>query len=434
MLVFTDKKMQLPKYGHTVDIVLWGDSERVSRLNVIDYDGVVVDLKSVEDGELGDDIVGFNEVFNSYTVLNILKEHGTFIAVLGNPGTTLDGTPFYNFLGFNLDVTEKGGDRLKDVNPRDKFFDYLSSVGGYSYFYDNKVTLIDEMSNLMKRAHGVSYAAYAFPALETRSGHLVSSILNILRRIDNSRGSPEGVFSGSLQLTPVLGGDVKKSIVSILSHFLGDASMDEPDWAASIPAIGQLSLEQKIAKEQEIINKHQSAKDGYVDQLSEIRRSVEVLYKSDKPLESSVKWYFERVGIAVIEPEVDNEAEFYFEFNDKKFVVEVKSTSKDSIDKKGLRQVAEWQDEILIDTGDEYKPVLIASVQYSLPPEERNENFLPDNLVKFAEKKKIAVVSVSYIFKELQKVESGDVKLSDFIDSLYKLDGMVNLNGAKDKS
>lgn len=435
VLVFTDKKIQLPKYGHTVDLVLWGDQNRIQKLNIIDYDGVIFDLESVDKQELGDDIVRFQDVFNPSVVLNILKEHNSFVVAIGNPAVTFDGTPFYNLLGFKLNVTDKGGDSLKAVDPKSLFCEYLSSIKRYTYFFETGVSPADEMTGLMKRIYHRTYVAVAHPTLETRSGHLVSSVIGFYRRNDdNQYETPKSIFQGSLRLLPSSSGGARQSIISILDVYLGSTPMGEPEWASEVSVVGQDTLDEKIAEEQVYIDKHQLSRDGYIEQKTELRRSLEVLYRADKPLESSIKWYLERVGITVVEPEVENEAEFYFELDDKKFVAEVKSTTKETVDKKGLRQVTEWQDEILIETGDEYKPVLIVSNQYDIAPSERSGNFLPDNLVKFAEKKGVAVLSVSYIYQEFQKIESGTLQVSDFIERIYKLNGMAGINDPEAQS
>lgn len=434
VLVFTDKKIQLPKYGHTVDLVLWGDQDRIRKLNIIDYDGVIFDLESVESQELGDDIVRFQDVFNPSVVLNILKEHNSFVVVVGNPAIIFDRTPFYDFLGFKLSVTDKGGDNLKAVDPKSLFYEYLSSIKKYTYFFEVGVKPTDEMMGLMRRIHHRTYVAIAHPTLETRSGHLVSSVIGFYRRNDdNQYETPKSIFQGSLRLLPSGGSGVRQSIINILDIYLGNTPMGEPEWASEVLVVGQDALDEKIAEEQVRIDKHQLSRDGYIEQRAELRRSLEVLYRADKPLEASIKWYLERVGITVAEPEVDNGAEFYFEFDDKKFVAEVKSTTKETIDKKGLRQVTEWQDEILIETGDEYKPVLIVSNQYDIAPSGRTDNFLPDNLVKFAEKKGVAVLSVAYIYQELQKIEAGTLKVGDFVDKIYQLNGVVNADDSKAK-
>lgn len=439
--VFTlaDNKPKISRQGHRIDVFSW-KTPSVSAVNLRDYDGIIFDVDCLAKSKEDIDLSTFEyETLNPEIIFDVLSTSNSFIAVIGNPYHELYNNPIIRRFGFELQSINGSGSSLyvskKSNNPKwPELVKYAEKINTYEYaFKADGVSITSELADISgANIRGKSSTVLFNGLLKTRADHIVGGTLILLTYDEDRYGKTSNVQrfrEGSLLLLPPLHSGGRESIEAILDLYCGskgDETDMEPDWTEEFSVFGQEEIDNALSKNKESINQLSIEADNLYASRSELRRSLEILYKADKPLEKSIKWYLSKVGITVTEPEVDNEAEFYFEANGKKFVAEVKSTAKDSIDKKGLRQVTEWQDEKFIETGEEYKPILIVSVEYDKSPQERTSNFLPDNLQAFAKKKGIAVISVQYLFDELQKVEARAITLNQFIDKLFKLSGTVS--------
>jgi hypothetical protein len=428
IIIFTSEKIKPTGTSHTVDVVSWSNAS-AAKVNLRDYDGVVFDMTS-RNAEKDVSLWWFeDDTVTPEITFDILKRQGSFIVILGDPNTILKNETISRRIGLVIENIKGHGDNLCQVDDSQMFAKYLQQIKTYSYSFRTIPSLTDDMKSLLIGNSKYKAGAALNNFLQTKAQYAVAAEITPFICTLNNSGQinyKKEVTSGKLILLPPLKDGIAKSIDGILEVLAPNKGYDiaEPDWASEISVVGQSKIDGSISNNQAKLEKLSAEKTGLLNQKIELRRSVEILYKSDKPLETSIKDYFRKVGIKVVEPKITNKAEFSFEYSSKKFVVEVKSTSKEQFDQKGLRQVNEWRDDYLVETGECYKPVLIASNQYNLPPNERNSDYLPDNLKKYAVDKDIAVISVRDIFDNLQSVEAETGKLDDFINNIYDTKGI----------
>ena len=201
-----------------------------------------------------------------------------------------------------------------------------------------------------------------------------------------------------------------------------------PSWVKDYFVVGQHGIDTKITKITENIDKLRQKKDTFEEQRSTMRSVLNCLWATDKQLEYETKKLFRKSGFSIIEPNVKNEEEFCIKYKSKKFVVEVKSTQKEYIDKKGLRQVNEWKDDKECDGDDSYKALLIISNQTSLDPEKRNPNPLPDNLSSFAVKHNICVVTINQLFALTQQINDKRMTTEKLANILHETNGLLEID------
>ncbi len=437
IVIFTlaDNKPKIKKAGVNIDVVSW-KSKKIDLINIRDYDGVIFDVSSLFQTDEELELWDFeSRVLSADATNDVLRSKDTFIAVIGDPSTKVSSSSIVENLGFNLERVNGGGSSLvkaKDIS-NNGYVKYLDRIKKYEYsFKESGATITSEMSDVCGTAQSSLRSHVAFNGLlMNRAGHIVAGSLILLTYTEDYNGNADNVtrfMEGRFILMPVLPSGSRESIESVLDIMVESSTGDAPvpEWVDDISVFGQEKLDAEIVKHRQKINELTIKVDGLVSQRDDIRSSLDILYKSDKPLEKAVKEYLGRLGVTVEEPAVENKAEFYMTHGNRKFVTEVKSTKNKDFDQKGLRQVNDWRDDIFAETGVEHKPVLITSNQYNTEPSQRNDDFLDINLINYAKKRGIAVISVKVLFETLQLVEKGIVKLDDFMKMLDETSGIVS--------
>lgn len=405
----------LPK----VKVIPW-IPEALAELNLLDYDGIILDATSMRGYAPGDSPFGDFEqnVLTPSTISRTLFSKNTPVVLLGSPNKVICCATFADSLGLDMFCDGKAGSNLEVKCDKDHIFHhYVSQFHRYDYSFGKQIRLFDGMTS----GSGYIYnSCFTEVLLATRVGDPIAVQLGAY----DSGGS----LFNSLYLLPVLPSGAKRSIEQIANIvFVDDDNITEPEWVSQIVVEGQEEIEAEIADNQSKIDELVLANKGLERERQLVRQPVEILYKTGKPLENSIKTALRDIGIIVIEPPTENEREFTFEFSGQKFVVEVKSTEHQFLDKKGLRQVIEWQNDVLMEKGESYKPVLIASNEVMKPSKDRNDDYLPPNLLKFAQERQVAVVSVLILFATINKIKEGEMQISELIEVLAKTNGIVKI-------
>lgn len=392
-------------------------------VSLYDYDGIVLDASSIPEPEAivdsqkgkqqRQDFTMFeSDVLKPEIIQHILFNSETFIVIIGNPSTKLEQYSVIDRLGISLIMTPAHGANLVvKCESQHPFHDYAKQIKNYSYAFRNNPRMCIE-----------NY--YEPPLLS------VEPLLSI--KVGDSVAARFGGPSFSeLYLLPVLPTGVQHSVKQILGILANDEDNEvvEPKWASDIVVAGQKEIDSKLNDVECSISELKERKTIILNERAKVRQSIEMLYKTGKPLEDSIKTTLRNIGITVIEPPTGEGREFTFEFKNQKFVVEVKSTEHQFFDKKGLRQVVEWQNDVLIEKGENYKPVLITSNEVTKPSNDRSDDFLPPNLLKFAQERQIAVISVLTLFEMVNKIKSGDSKIDEFVKILSGTNGIIKRNG-----
>ena len=340
-------------------------------------------------------------------------------------------------MGFDVNMVKGFGDSMRtpDKMKGHKYERYTSRLKQFRYSFELIFRPTGELKSLLSNDTLPQLVMRSSPVLVTKTGYGIASGVDALafkkdhygRTLDSSLP-----FRGELTLLPML--DVIEEQFEIILSIL-DSEGDEtaiPDWAEEISVIGQGEIDRAIAASETKLAEATAELETLAENRASLRQSVELLYKSDKPLEKSLKTYMSKLGFTVSEPKKEtNKVEFYLEQGALKFVVEVKSTTKQMFDQKGLRQANDWRDDVLLETGETYKPLFIGSNQYSLKPSERSDDYLAQNLIDYAVSRDIACITVTQLFDELQKIEAKKMTADELAQKLHDTKGLYVDNRAK---
>lgn len=417
VLILSSEKLQLAKYDAEIKVVPWTDV-KLPELNVIDYDGLIIDTSGIGEALESDDERGFplanfwERVLTTGTASDILGGAGSFITVVGDPSISCHSEQLTDRLGVDVEVVQDGGESIKRSYAGEEFEPYYDKIQHYDYYFKRPKIAV----------RGKWYTAVIediFDTITMRSGY---SLALKFCRADQT--------SGELRFVPVLPDGVETSINEILKIYLGSEEKPaaEPEWATSMKVEGQEALDAEINKVRGGIKALRQTEQQLLEERRELRKSLEVLYKSGKPLEESVKYCLRQMGMEVEEPNVSNKVEFFFSSKGHKFVAEVKSKKKSGLEKYGLLQVLQWQNERLEDTGENYKPVVIVSCEYDKPPDKRQTDFLPGTQKEVAESRGIAILTVQTLYDALQKIQAKQLSLSNFVKQLNGTSGIMKLS------
>lgn len=423
--VISTSELALKIKRYKIHSFLWSDIGK-KEINLRDFDGVILDLSDIDEKATGVNWVEFQETLNFEIALDVLYREGSFVFVIGNPFTCGDQYTVAELLGLELKYVPGKGDSItKTKNFKNSpFQDYLKNVKSYTYSFSVQAPTAEVVNKVERfdRSTDITSTSY----LGTRSGYTVAAEigLDIFQLTHNDyRSNVSSLFEGRIVLLPVVDMELDKLTKMLVEVSLGDDSESEPEWANSILVNGQAEIDALLTQNNDAMIKLGNEKKDLEEKRGALRKPLEVLYKSGKPLEESVKVTLEGIGLQIIEPENSEKVEFYITHKDFKFVVEVKSTVNETIDQKGLRQVIDWQNDAFDEAGDEYKALVIVSTQFDKPLDSRVEEVLPHNLQVYALKRKIAVLTVKDIFNAAQMIENNEMNVDDFIKALALSDG-----------
>jgi hypothetical protein len=397
-------------------------------LNLRDYDGVIFDLTGIDNGASDINWSAFSKVLSFDVTKDVLLESSSFIIVIGNPFISIGTTNIAELLGVQLKLVVGKGDSINKTKyyEKSKYKDYLRNIKTYEYSFDQPEAII-KIQTIADRVN-FKHTIEETPYLITRAGKIVAAQLEpIIYNTDHygNRNAEHPVYSGELVFLPSSKIEPSESMRLLLEANKGqDSDISKPEWVSSIAVIGEDKIRSEISGNQVIIDKAVTEKEILLLQLADIRKPLDILYKADKHLEDAIKHLLKSIGANIIEPETSDKVEFYITYKELKFVVEVKSTIGASIDQKGLRQVLDWQNDAFDLTGEDYKPLVIASAQYDKPYDERNNDILPPNLVEYSTKKDIAVITVIDLYKISQDIVKGDESIDGLLNKLSTVAGL----------
>lgn len=413
ILIITSCKIPKPKIDADVTIKAW---QNTNDLNLIDYDGIIFDVDSLTYARREKDDFYLHDLekqISPQLFEDILENKQSFIWIIGDPTTQIYLNNIAVNMGFIIERIDKGGTNIIKAKKNDKYYDYWHQIKGYDYYLDKNIRLNSSMDSFL-RTHQ-SHKLSGNDKLTTKSGYIVG--ISLTMKIN---GFPCGDFI----FAPLIDHNSEKSIDTILKIYFNESENAEPDWAKSIVAIDQQEIETKIKKNQDEIDGLVAKGRDLQNDLANARLPVSILYKNGKSLESAIKESLKQIDINIVEPEKENEEEFYIEQNNLLFVAEVKSTEKPTFNKKGLRQAQEWSANALAETGKEYKPIFITSNQFNIEPSQRKPDPIEENLQKFAEKYSIAIIQVTDLYDLLQQVKSKKLTAQEFLEKIHNTVGM----------
>lgn len=427
---------ELAPRNSRVDFFEWDDVSSET-INLRDYDGVIIDVSSLTNVVASQS----QAIFSPAVLLDILKgSSNSFLVIVGSPATRLYDKSLADRLGIGVRMVQGHGDSIRTPKESqgNRFEPYTSKVKKFTYSYNLPLALTSELKNLITNDNTPEAVIRALPLLTTKAAYGIACVSDVVVYSKNSYGRIDDShepFKGDLVLLPPLDDKAEQFelILSILDSQTQGANA--PDWVEEVSVIGQEEVDSAMQLSEAKLVELTEELEKLSVKRSDLRQGVEILYKTDKPLEKSLKTYLSKVGFKVTEPKADtNKVEFYLEHGEAKFVVEVKSTVKQMFDQKGLRQANDWRDDVMLETGETYKPLFIGSNQFKNKPSERSDDYLAQNLIDYASSRDIVCITVTQLFDELQKVESGEMTINELAQKLILTKGLYIDNRSKDNN
>lgn len=418
VLIITSDKIETSEFDAEFKFVDWNNINYSNDINFSDYDGLIIDVDSLEKEKRNEDkeihLFNFEHQLSPKIVLEILRRKGSFLSIIGNPTAVINYHQLSDLLGFDTIVKQLPGTSITERCDSENFKYYWAKISNYSYYFEK---IEKNVSAFTQRASLKTY-----DEIRNRSGYIIGTCIDV---VNNSSGV--SIFNGEMSLIPPLNGEKQNTFDNLLKIYVSSGNINEPEWARDITVIGQKDIDSQIGDLAEKIEKLSQKKQKLEKDKQLLRKSIEVLYKADKPLEASVKYLLEEIGFMNDEPRETNKVEFCTSYDKNNFVVEVKSTKKEVLDMKGLRQVINWQMDKMNESGEKYKPLLVASNQFDKPPEERSSILLPPNLIEFAKQYDICVLPVNVLFSVSQLIKEEKYSSTDFAKLLTETNGIVKM-------
>ena len=408
------------RFNGTIDVVGWEKFSTEKEINFSDYDNLIIDLLSLslleKTSRLEESLEWFAEHYTTKQTYEILSGDNSSIVVLGDLNIKILGDTVLAYLGIEAETEQKKGTNFSERSYYQwRFCEYIDRIKRYSYTIRNirAVGLED---------YGIDGATVEQKLVaRNKEDYIAASI-----KFGNWRSFDMALpmVEGNIELVPPIG-DSQESIEAILEIIVGPVESNIiPLWANDICVKGQEELEKKIISNRKKISEIEGEISSISKNIDEVRSIVGVLYKANKPLELAVSSTFRSIGCIIEEPEEQNKEEFCIVFGDKKFVVEVKSSAKNTIDMKGFRQLADWQFEILDRKSELYKQLLIVNTEYDKPPNKRKPFVLADNQAICSEKKEICVITTKQLFDFVNDNRNNKTAVKKFISELSKTNGL----------
>lgn len=435
--VITDVKLPKTLAGFKLKVIPW-NSEKLEEENLRDYDGIIIDADSYNelDKVASPDTIE-NEVILPMITYDVLNAPPSFYLVVGDPSHVIWQDDILGAVGFSGTYMKGAGTQhsLTEAGSKSVYREYLSDIKRYKYSYDTSFETASEVQKMVKFGNFNRYTTQYVSLMQTKTGYLTAFRLQgEAYRVDGYDRilDRRSLFQKELPtFLPGHPGGFEKGLSIILRSIKERDTVNhesEPDWASEIVVQGQEEIDAEVIVKTDQIQVLELERSDLQSRRSELRKVLEILYLSDKPLEGALKRTLQNCGYVVEEPKDDNNVEFYLKNGKQEFVVEVKSSLKAQFNKEGLRQVNEWRENESLESGKEYKPVLILSNQYDKPIDERNtESVLDENLIAFAISRKITVVTTAVLYQALQYLSEGKITKAHLSNILFKGEGMLHV-------
>lgn len=407
-------------------VFAWDDLP--TNLNLRDYDAVLIDVTAIDTEMVN--WFEFEDIINPAICIDVLKPMGSYIIVLGDPdffykknGAT---KAFMKWSPFNFTWIKGKGTSINVQDRKSSFGSYLPKVKEYPVSY----SFITASSYVLQTYENQRFDIEVFhdPFLTTRAGYTVASSIWVKRKQAAYPYTSNPLFDGDFLLLAPTSRDSAEDIIEILNLMEEAEPILAPEWAESITVVGQEVVDDKIRKNHATIKRLKDEKQKLLENRDVIRQPVLMLYASGKPLELATKNVLEDMGAQVKVPKDTSKVEYTVAYNKEFFATEVKSTEKEHIDMKGLRQALDWSTDAYEETELIHKSLLVISTLYSLESSKRIESVpLPDNLQKYATDKQIAVLTVAVLFDAHQRIKKGTLTADAFFNLLSATNGLITL-------
>lgn len=370
--------------------------------NIVDYDTVVVDVRSLDDDMLMSVSHNFLKDIR-IQLIRLLDSSGEIIVLTDyihtdhRPDSYPESIDNYDWCPIKIGISNERGKTI--VKKESSFEHYLKHLKDWPYYlYIPRECLSRELTNAYGSPHKTNYKIHLSPFLENRYNKLLAGSFQI--EVDHDTPEPY-VVPGQVVLLPLIQNfDPKQAVALVLEDLVGSpVRTDAPDWIEVISVPGVEKMQENIDECREGIN------DAFteIERLETQRRALEdykrLLFATGDDLEESLAKALVTLG-GEITPAKYGEEEYILHFNGEEYLIEVKGVSK-SITLTHLRQLNDYLLKYEEETGKSCKGILFGNAWRAVPPDQRGTKEkpeFPDNVVKRAAQWQIALLSSTAFF------------------------------------
>ncbi len=406
-----------------VEAVGW--SEEIP--NVADYDNLIIDLVSLSQ-RLHD-----GEVFEEESlrpplgeIQQLVMSNGRVICVTPPENPLAPGRLQVNPYWWSpiplVNVLEEGKSRRILDHRYERYFE--TGVGNWRSRLDltNRFEEIDndnvlefEITPLVATRYEAPLAGAAYMTLQTASGRGYAR-----GWIRSGRSGPIIVVPATDQIPHCEG------IQILLEDQLGLAlETPPPRWLPEFPFPGEREIEADIeAISQERLRMAEKI-NAERESLASLAKFKRLLYESGTGLEHAVWASVGKLGANVEPSEVPRREDRWFHYAPlgKDAAMEVKGHIG-SMTTKDARQADDWVSDILERMGRPMKGILFGNPYRNERPDQRPDPW-PDDVVRYARTKGLALVTTTQLYDTLTRSEKGETDPGEFFKALFETDGIV---------
>ena len=433
-----------------VDSVDWQSN---SLPNIVDYDTVIVDVRSLDEDTLK--VVSHNFLVEIRTqLIRLLDSDGEIIVLTDfrhtdhRPNSYPERIDNYDWCPIDIGIADESGETIVVKNSR--LQGYLSRLKDWPYYlFIPNECLSRELTKYYGSTYNTKYQLPLSPFLTNRYDKVLAGTCRIEIRHEKTESDEWTTYktyptdadkvTGEIVLLPLLPDfDPKQAVGLILEELIGATVRTEaPDWTDSIDIPGVEEINRDIA----IRRKGISDLFGEIEDLDSRRRELldfkRLLFASGADLEEVVDKSLTALG-GMVTPAKYGEEEYILEFDGQEHLIEVKGVSK-SITLGHLRQLNDYLLKYEEETGRECKGILFGNAWRHDPPDQRetkDKPEFPDNVVKRATQWQISLVSSTRFFAAFSAYLSDTFQGKALLQCLTSANGVADFagerNGKKD--
>ena len=383
--------------------------------NIVDYDTVIVDVRSLDEKKLK--LLSYDRVKEiRLQLVRLLDSKGQvivltdFIRSVKRPKEYPEKMGNYDWCPITIGISNESGESI--IVKQKLFNSYLSNLKDWLYYlFIPSSCLSDQLTDYYGATYKTKYKIPSVPYITNRYDKVLAGAYRIEVRweAENHRAYssykyyPEkpDVVTGEIVLLPLLQNiDPRQAVALVLQDLTGFVAHEQaPNWAGnlSVPHVDE------IDKEISIQRKKISEKFDEVRKLGTKRLALEeykrLLFASGVDLQEVVKRALEDLG-GKVTPARYGQEEYILEFDGQEYLIEVKGVKK-SISLGDLRQLTDYLLKYEEDTGKSSKGILFGNAWRNDPPQERGTKEkpeFPDNVMRRAKDLQIALVSSTAFF------------------------------------
>jgi hypothetical protein len=370
----------------TISCTPW---ERLDRLpNLRDQDVVVFNL--LEPPTVAPDWTHFHSKMDAFAARDVLLHDG-FIVVLGNPrflvpmstGPDTKHVPFLDWAPIAFSFEDGAGDtvELSTRRAHEAYSPFLASLKRWHYSIASAEIRLDVMTDLFKPSfiENMDLTLDVASLALNRYRNTIAGIYQVMvapktYRTGNSTNARP--FLGPIILLPPTSLPPSEALLTVLRDVCGaDVSGDEPEWIASVPTATQAPLDEAIASANERMAEISADLTRLEAERVSSRRVLGLLYETGAGLEAVVIETLQALGAHVEVPEHPGDEDGWIEIDiagaSLRGVLEIKSTSKPTLDEYSLKQAVQWQQRGVLDRDTKYTPIVVALAGRETPPQDR---------------------------------------------------------------